>query len=184
MTSLFGRRAFFKRLPKVSTVTQCSKCWMWHNLRNCGKNQRCRLCGTTKHSEAFHPRCIRHSQCKLKCIHCSGPHASDDTTCQLRPKASGAHPSTENKRAIRQAWNETRIRREEDSPCSSVDTEMDPDLPTTTQNPPPQASIDSPLTAPSIILQRANKPLATTVEEAYYDLPRERTPDINHSTIL
>lgn len=172
-TSLLGRRVFFKPLPKVSTVVQCSRCWGWHNQRNCGKNQRCRLCGTTQHSEDFHPKCLNHTQCKLKCLHCSGPHPSDDPKCLLRPGPLGIRPSTENKRNIYQASNEMRIRSELDSPCSSQDLAN----PAT-----PQSRIDSSSTipaSPTTLPQTDDIDIDTSedtpMEEASHGLSRRRT---------
>lgn len=84
---LFGCRTNTRILPQRKTVRQCSRCWLWHNSRVCVSPQRCRLCGSTQHTESDHANLCsapaRHV-CLPKCIPCHGPHPADHEKCKLR----------------------------------------------------------------------------------------------------
>lgn len=85
---LFGYRTTSRILPQRSAVTQCTRCWLWHNSRVCSAPTRCRLCGSSNHTEQEHKNlCAGPSEhtCPPKCIHCHGPHPADFTKCELRP---------------------------------------------------------------------------------------------------
>ena len=82
-TAVYSTVLVFK--PKI---TQCTRCFHWHNVRSCIRPQHCRLCGSTTHSEADHTTYCgtpTPHQCPARCLHCGGPHPADDPSCPLRP---------------------------------------------------------------------------------------------------
>jgi hypothetical protein len=90
---LFGTVATATHLPRKSAIVQCSRCWMWHNARSCARPPKCRLCGSTEHSEEGHSnRCDTPSPhiCPPRCLHCLGPHPADSTDCLLRRRPGNA----------------------------------------------------------------------------------------------
>jgi hypothetical protein len=86
---LFGTVTNPQLLSKRTKVIQCNRCWKWHNPRSCARPLRCRLCGSTEHTEEGHtnncstpnPHC-----CPPRCFHCHGPHPADSPECLLRPR--------------------------------------------------------------------------------------------------
>ena len=87
---LFGVVATATFLPRKSATIQCNRCWMWHNARSCARLPRCRLWGSTKHSEEGHSNCCDTPTphlCPPRCVHCFGPHPADSIDCPLRPRA-------------------------------------------------------------------------------------------------
>ncbi|EED11826.1 hypothetical protein TSTA_110060 [Talaromyces stipitatus ATCC 10500] len=90
---LFGTITNARYLSK-RTVVQCTRCWKWHNARSCARPSRCRLCGSSEHTEGSHVnRCtaLEPHQCPPRCIHCHGPHPADSPECLLRPKGNTKH---------------------------------------------------------------------------------------------
>ena len=88
---------------KVSTI-QCARCWGWHNIRSCARNPRCRLCGSSQHTEESHtPCCSTAHDCPPRCLHCHGPHPADFTDCLLRPKAGKVTLTKQQRASIRKA---------------------------------------------------------------------------------
>ncbi|CCU76433.1 endonuclease/reverse transcriptase [Blumeria hordei DH14] len=74
---LFGCRTVNRILPKRS--------------RACSSATRCRLCGSTQHTEKDHNNLCAAPAGHIypwRCIHCHGPHPADDPTCELRPQPS------------------------------------------------------------------------------------------------
>jgi hypothetical protein len=49
--SLFGMITNAQPLVRRTKVVQCNRCWKWHNARSCARQPRCRLCGSTQHTE-------------------------------------------------------------------------------------------------------------------------------------
>ncbi|EED15778.1 hypothetical protein TSTA_009030 [Talaromyces stipitatus ATCC 10500] len=91
---LFGTITNARHLSKRTTVIQCTRCWKWHNARSCARPSRCRLCGSSEHTEQGHVnRCtaLEPHQCPPRCIHCHGPHPADFPECLLRPKGNSKH---------------------------------------------------------------------------------------------
>jgi hypothetical protein len=59
---------------------------MWHNVRTCARPPRCRLCGSTTHTEEGHGnRCNTPTLhiCPPRCLHCYSPHLADHADCPL-----------------------------------------------------------------------------------------------------
>lgn len=87
---LFGTVTNARFLTRKITIIQCNRCWKWHNARSCARPPRCRLCGSSEHTEEGHiNNCSTpnpHS-CPPRCFHCHGPHPADFSECLLRPKA-------------------------------------------------------------------------------------------------
>jgi hypothetical protein len=108
---LFGARASVKLLPKKVAVIQCNRCWLWHNERSCARLARCRLCGSTAHSEKEHTVCstTAHSY-PPRCFHCHGPHPADSLECLLRPKPNQAALTKQQKSQIRQSCSAAFLR--------------------------------------------------------------------------
>jgi hypothetical protein len=97
---------------------QCTRCYQWHNSRECIRPQRCRLCGAN-HPEAEHTSQCNTSQphsCPPRCLNCGGPHTADDSTCLLRP-TRGPKTGSE-KAAIRGSAKPARIRACQAAGCS------------------------------------------------------------------
>ena len=88
---LFGMVATATYLPRKTTTIQCNRCWMWHNARSCSRPPRCKLCGSTKHTEEGHSSHCEAPPphvCPPRCMHCHGPHPADSIDCPLRRHAS------------------------------------------------------------------------------------------------
>lgn len=101
---LFGARASVKLLPKRVAVIQCNRCLMWHNERTCARLARCRLCGSTTHTENEHTPCSTTAHpCPPRCFHCHGPHPADSPECLLRPKPNQVALTKQQKAQIRQS---------------------------------------------------------------------------------
>lgn len=116
---LFGARTTIRFLPAKITIIQCSRCFQWHNGRSCARPARCRLCGSTEHSEADHPNCSpTPHDCPSRCLHCHGPHAADSLECLLRPQPKAAPLSKAQKSQIRQTCAEARLRIRNTAGCS------------------------------------------------------------------
>lgn len=117
---LFGCRTTSRILPPRSAVIQCSRCWLWHNSRVYASPPRCRLCGSTQHSEAGHAnQCAApHGHiCPPKCIHCYGPHPSDDSNCEICPIPSRTPKTKTQINAIRRINTEARLRSQAEAGC-------------------------------------------------------------------
>ncbi|KAI0995073.1 hypothetical protein K3495_g13108 [Podosphaera aphanis] len=89
---LFGCRTQAKPPPRRRTTAQCSRCWLWHNTRACASDPKYRLCGSSNHSENQHSNNCAVSgaghTCPNRCINCHGLYPANDSTCELRLKAS------------------------------------------------------------------------------------------------
>src|ERR1700761_6136614 len=144
---LFGATTTARLLARKITVIQCNRCWRWHNSRSCARPPRCRLCGSTEHTEEGHSnRCSAPSphQCPPRCLHCHGPHPADDLGCFLRPsKPSTAFTKTQ-KSEIRKSCSAALARTRTDLGCltlppASTQEEMAVDsepTPLSSQSPP------------------------------------------------
>jgi hypothetical protein len=86
---LFGTITNARFLTRKITIIQCNRCWKWHNARSCARSPRCRLCGSSEHTEEEHNNCSAPDphRCPPRCLHCHGPHPADSPECLLRPKA-------------------------------------------------------------------------------------------------
>lgn len=118
--SIFGFTTYLTKLTKKTIVVQCSKCFKWHNQRSCNEEQRCRLCGTTNHTEITHPQCGDSSpnhQCGIKCLHCHGPHPADSKDCPLVPNPKMGPLTKSQKVSIRNTGKADRLRQADASPC-------------------------------------------------------------------
>jgi hypothetical protein len=143
--------AFVSR-PKT---IQCTRCYQWHNTRECIRTQRCRLCGAnhleTEHTSQCntpHPH-----TCPPRCLHCGGPHAADDTKCLLRPTIRGPKTRPE-KAAILSSTKPARIRACQAAGCTKTPRTVPQaiqEMDTTSPSPltPTRASRLRPLTTPT-----------------------------------
>ncbi|CCU81551.1 endonuclease/reverse transcriptase [Blumeria hordei DH14] len=117
---LFGCRTQTRILPKRQMAVQCTRCWLWHNTRTCASDLRCRLCGSSRHSEKDHAnQCGATGQyiCPNRCIHYHGPHPADDVSCDLRPKPSGPPKIKNQVTAIRQINADARLWKQAEAGC-------------------------------------------------------------------
>ena len=117
---LFGTVATTAYLPRKTTIVQCSRCWMWHNARSCARPPRCRLCGSTEHSEEGHSnRCNSPSPhlCPPRCVHCHGPHPADCTDCPLRARTGNA-PTKLQRSEIRSSCSAKQLRTRAKAGCT------------------------------------------------------------------
>ena len=55
--------------------------------------------------------------CPSRCIHCHGPHAADDTKCELRPKAIGPPLTKTQVSAVRKINADARLRKQAEAGC-------------------------------------------------------------------
>ena len=108
-------------------ITQCSRCFRWHNTRACSRPERCRICGTTEHTEEGHStKCNTAHTCPARCLHCGGPYPADDPRCPLRLTHRGPKSKSE-QQAIRKTSKEARVRACAKAQCSRApraDTQM------------------------------------------------------------
>jgi len=86
-------------IPPRTSVIQCTRCFHWHNARNCVRPLSCRVCGSRTHNESQHTTSCGSNlphQCPARCLHCGGPHFADDLSCPLRP---GKRPLSKSERS-------------------------------------------------------------------------------------
>lgn len=135
---LFGCRTVTRVLPRRQATVQCSRCWLWHNSRNCASPPKCRLCGSLQHTEIDHTNlCSAQAGhiCPPRCIHCHGPHAADYSNCDLRPKPTGPPKTKSQVSAIRRINAEARMRQQAEHGCVKPTTDPSPiTTVTSTQN--------------------------------------------------
>jgi hypothetical protein len=89
---ILGVRAVALLVVRKPRITQCTRCFQWHNARTCTRSERCRLCGSNNHTQAAHTSKCRAAlphTCPPRCLHCGGPHPADDKDCPLRPSQKG-----------------------------------------------------------------------------------------------
>jgi hypothetical protein len=146
---------------RVRTM-QCNRCWKWHNPRSCARNPRCRLCGSTQHTEDGHTNhCTAAAPhtCPPRCLHCHGPHPADDSHCLLRPSKPGLQFTKSQQAEIRKTCSITLSKARADSKCCTTpapelsESIQDLDMTTDSQpiispsrpaTPPTQGPADSP----------------------------------------
>ncbi|EKG09162.1 putative reverse transcriptase [Macrophomina phaseolina MS6] len=65
-------------IRKKTQITQCQKCYGYHDPRACNRATRCPRCGAQE----------QHEQCHNppKCTNCGGPHEAQYLGCQARPR--------------------------------------------------------------------------------------------------
>lgn len=168
---LFGYRTTSRVLPQRSSVTQCTRCWLWHNSRVCSSPTRCRLCGSSNHTEQEHKNlCAGPSEhtCPPKCIHCHGPHPADFIKCELRPCPTKSQKTKTQIAAIRRVFAESRLRSQAEAGCRnntiSGSSNLNNKTPTSIAPPsnnqsdpnPPKTVFPSASISPANNLQRTN----------------------------
>ncbi|KAI0993996.1 hypothetical protein K3495_g14187 [Podosphaera aphanis] len=118
---LLGCRTQAKPLPRRRTTAQCNRCWLWHNTRVCASDPRCRLCGSSNHFENQHNNICATSAaghtCPNRCINCHGPHPANDSTCELRPKASVRPLNKAHVSSVRSVCAASRLRKKAEAGC-------------------------------------------------------------------
>lgn len=155
---LFGTVATAVYLPRKTTTIQCNRCWMWHNARSCARPPKCRLCGSTQHTEENHSnRCDTPSphSCPPRCAHCHGPHPADSTDCLLRLKAGVAFTKRQ-KAEIRRTCFSSLTQARTDSGCTHTPPSTEMAIDSSDESPTPNSTRPStppppppPSTAPS-----------------------------------
>jgi hypothetical protein len=165
---LFGTVATATYLPRKTTIVQCSRCWMWHNARSCARPPRCRLCGTTEHTEEGHNnRCDTPAPyiCPPRCIHCHGPYPADHTDCSLR-RRTGNSPTKLQISAIRSSGSAKSLRTRMEAGCTHTQptdhpTDQSTDQPTDQMAIDPAIAIETTLTIAPTPSPRAPTPTFT-----------------------
>jgi hypothetical protein len=156
--SLFGRIINTQLLSRKIKTMQCSSCWKWHNSRSCARQPRCRLCGSTEHSEKGHSNhCSAQAPhiCPPRCLHCHGPHPADYERCLLRPNKKVARCTKAQQAEIRKISSLSLAKARLESKCCMHTTKAPKNQAISTNNtttssfsrtntPPPQAPADSP----------------------------------------
>ena len=111
---LFGKNIRIKRKTFHPKITQCPKCWDFHNPRTCTRSPRCRTCGERGHSEMSHAPTGTEKNETPRCTNCCGPFPADHLSCPARPKITQGifvRPNKAQTSAIRQAgsraWQQT-----------------------------------------------------------------------------
>lgn len=108
--NILGVRASARFLPNKVNIIQCGRCFQWHNERRCARPTRCRLCGSTEHTEDKHPNCSPELHpCPPRCLHCHGPHPADSPECLLRPTPNGNKLTKQQIAQIRQTCAKARL---------------------------------------------------------------------------
>lgn len=119
---ILGVRAVARLVTFKPKISQCTKCFQWHNTRVCSRVQRCRTCGSNEHTENSHTtRCTtaKPHSCPARCLHCGGPHPADDRNCPLRLTHKG--PPTKSLRvAVQSVTRAARKRACAAAGCSKV----------------------------------------------------------------
>ncbi|KKO96418.1 hypothetical protein THAR02_11481 [Trichoderma harzianum] len=82
-----GFRLFSSSLPAETRVqpprvTQCPRCFGFHNPRNCTRTERCRKCGKPSYR---HDDTMANCSSPPQCANCNGPHTADSLKCPARP---------------------------------------------------------------------------------------------------
>ncbi len=156
---LFGCRTQAKPLPRRRTVAQCNRCWLWHNTRVCASDPKCRLCGSSNHSEKQHSNnCAATGAehiCPNRCINCHGPHPANDSSCELRPKASVPPMTKAQVRSIRSAYAAARLRKQAEAGCinhktNPVQTTTDSSATTNTESASLTSTANNPYEVPDL----------------------------------
>jgi hypothetical protein len=118
--SLFGMITNAQPLSRKVKTMQCNRCWKWHNPRSCARNPRCRLCGSTQHTEEGHTnQCTTTDPhtCPPRCLHCHGPHPADYDQCFLRPSKPGSRFTKAQQAEIRKTCSQTHAKARAESKC-------------------------------------------------------------------
>ena len=117
---LFGKITNAQPLTRKTKTTQCTHCWMWHNSRSCARNPRCRLCGSTQHTEEGHTHSctgLAPHICPPRCLHCHGPHPADYKLCLLRPSKPSQRCTKTQQAEIRKICSLTLTKARTESQC-------------------------------------------------------------------
>ncbi len=124
---ILGAAASTRLLHAKVNAIQCGRCQNWHNIRSCARPPRCRLCGSTEHTEEGHTNHCNtpgSHTCPSRCVHCHGPHAADSPECLLRP-----NPNTPRTKAqiaeIRKTCSATRLRIRTEAGCTLLPSKKD-----------------------------------------------------------
>jgi hypothetical protein len=141
--SLFGMITNAQPMTRKVKTMQCNRCWKWHNPRSCARNPRCRLCGSTQHTEEGHTNhctAVGPHTCPPRCLHCHGPHPADYDQCLLRPSKPGSCFTKAQQAEIRKTCSLTLSKARVESKCCT----QPPTAPETTETPQDQdMTIDS-----------------------------------------
>jgi hypothetical protein len=152
-------------LARRTKIMQCNQCWKWHNTRSCARQARCRLCGSTQHTEVNHTnRCNTQPPhtCPPRCLHCHGPHPADHEQCLLRPNKTGTRHTKLQQAEIRRTGSQELAKARLEGQCCMQAPEAPRDLdvalnscpspsPFRTLTPPPQEPrVSPPVTARTV----------------------------------
>ena len=190
---LLGALVSTKFLDRKVNTIQCTNCYHWHNTRVCSRSERCRLCGSTKHSEADHPaKCGGNHPhtCPHRCLHCHGPHAADDEECPLRPSSGRLTLNKTQTSEIRSASSTARLRACAEvgcpndtkasatkppppSPADSLSSQAEVQAPGTTEAPPPSADTTPAVDIMAVDDTPSSQPSAPTPPNRFQPLQTE-----------
>lgn len=73
---LFSTSTISRILKRSPRITQCNRCWGFHDQRTCNRDTKCSQCASKNH---------KFCQGIPKCCNCRGPHATSDLNCPARP---------------------------------------------------------------------------------------------------
>lgn len=151
---ILGVRAAALLVVRKPRISQCTRCFQWHNARTCSRPERCRICGSNNHTQDAHTtRCkaaLPHT-CPPRCLHCGGPHPADDKSCPLRPSQKGLKSKAE-RQTLQPIAKAARKRAVIAAGCSHkgpADTRMADESPTTPRTPTRARSPNIPPSAPA-----------------------------------
>lgn len=73
---IFGTSTLSRHINRGPRVSQCNRCWGFHDQRKCNRDIRCLQCASKDHTTCQGPP---------KCCNCRGPHSARDTNCPAKP---------------------------------------------------------------------------------------------------
>ncbi|POS81663.1 hypothetical protein EPUL_006483, partial [Erysiphe pulchra] len=73
---LFSTSTIARNIKRTPKVTQCNRCWGFHDQRKCNRDTKCPQCASKDHKSC---------QGIPKCCNCKGPHTALDGNCPAKP---------------------------------------------------------------------------------------------------
>lgn len=126
--TLFGQSVAVKFKPRQARVTQCRRCWGFHNPLKCTRKPRCRICSASEHQEDGHQAGLPPQP---RCTNCLGKHPADQLDCPLRPSLHQGVLQRPTKVQVR-AFRRTGSRQDPQSAELASHRPAEPVTPTTT----------------------------------------------------
>ncbi|POS84803.1 hypothetical protein EPUL_005394 [Erysiphe pulchra] len=72
---LFSTSTIARMIKRTPRITQCNRCWGFHDQRTCNRDNKCPRCASKNHKLC---------QGTPKCFNCRGPHATSDLNCPAK----------------------------------------------------------------------------------------------------